>query len=114
MEQMENTYPLALLDANNVCLNVIVVLENATQDDFVLFANAYNAKSVVSCKNMFHYGIGMVWNGSSFEDPNKPYPSWIWDSSIMEYVAPVTKPAPTVGTTFEWNEEMQKWESIQI
>lgn len=52
--------------------------------------------------------------GASYENdkfmPIKPYPSWIFNSEIWAYEAPVAYPDRT--KPYNWNEETQSWDDV--
>jgi hypothetical protein len=41
--------------------------------------------------------------------PPKPYPSWILDTTIGKWNAPVDVPTPEEGKYFRWNESTLSW-----
>lgn len=44
--------------------------------------------------------------------PPKPYPSWLLDEDTCQWNSPVTEPAD--GEMYDWNEETQAWELINL
>lgn len=44
--------------------------------------------------------------------PPKPYPSWLLNTNICQWEAPVPYPNPTNGHVYIWDEETQSWVSV--
>jgi hypothetical protein len=42
----------------------------------------------------------------------KPYSSWSWDEEIEAWTPPVSY--PTDGKLYEWNEEDQRWDEVNV
>lgn len=53
-------------------------------------------------------GIGYTWDGMTFIPPS-PYPSWVWNSELKVWEAPV--PMPEEGN-WAWNEDTQTWQEV--
>ena len=51
------------------------------------------------------------WNGSRFVLPS-PYPSWIFDEELNQWVAPV--PYPEDEFAYLWNEELLTWQEYGL
>ena len=114
----------AKLDENNTVLDVIKVQNSELLDSdgneseavgiaFLngLFAGTWKQTSY----NGSFRGSYAVIGGSYDPDldifkPLKPFPSWSWNTSSGEWVAPVTKPTDT-STNYVWNEATQDWEA---
>jgi hypothetical protein len=122
------------LDASNLVLRVIVVDNTVLEDESGV---EQEQKGIDFCKRLF--GADTIWkqtsyNGSfrvryagigfTFDEsldafiPPKPYPSWVLDQNIADWVAPVIKPGLTPdqeaeGMTYIWNEDNQEWVLIQ-
>jgi hypothetical protein len=43
--------------------------------------------------------------------PPKPFPSWVLDEAICDWVAPVAKPDD--GKLYVWDEDVQNWVEVQ-
>lgn len=43
----------------------------------------------------------------------KPYASWIWDSSLRQYKAPVPPPSGLEGEIYHWDEATNYWKPIE-
>jgi hypothetical protein len=52
--------------------------------------------------------IGWTLESEGWRRPS-PFPSWIWDESVQDYVAPT--PDPDDGS--EWDEESQSWQPVE-
>lgn len=121
----------AKLDENNIVIDVIVVndecLDPANQEssgiEFLTqwsgghtnwAQTSYNTRQNVHIlggvpfrKN--YAGIGYTFDGIGFASP-KPYESWIFDSDVYCWKAPV--PMPTDDKPYAWNESDQKWDEV--
>lgn len=112
----------AELDANNVVLRVIVVLNEDCLKDGV----EDEATGIDFCKR--HLGSSTRWVQTSYNDnfrvryagigdvydvvndvfiPISPYPSWTLNESSWDWDPPV--PYPTDGKTYSWDEGQGNW-----
>lgn len=58
---------------------------------------------------------GVRWeNNSLWNIPrwNQPYPSWSWDYEKEGWFSPVSY--PTDGKVYEWNEQDQRWDEVNV
>jgi hypothetical protein len=57
--------------------------------------------------------IGGTYDGTKFWPP-QPYPSWLKDEYLNEWVAPISQPEfdPENPIFYVWNEEILNWEEI--
>lgn len=111
----------AELDDNNVVLRVIVV-----SNDVIVDANGQEdeALGIAFCHDTFggnwkqtsyngsfrrrYAGIGFTYDANldAFIPP-KPYPSWVFNSTEADWVAPI--PYPDNGQIYIWDEATQSW-----
>lgn len=88
----------AVLDNENIVCNTIIA--DSLQDAESLTGSR--------CIEQTEYNgipyIGLPYDGSYFI-PAKLYPSWVWDSELKVYVAPVSKPEGN----FMWDEVSKSW-----
>ena len=115
----------ALLDENNVVVNVIVGAEE--NSDGINWEKRYSSMFGLRCLRTSintingkhiaggspfrgnYAGIGYSYNRSlNAFIPPKPYPSWIIDKKEYNWMAPV--PYPENGQQYCWNEEILNWE----
>lgn len=114
----------AFLDENNIVTEVIVGLDEGT--DGIDWEQHYGSFRGQTCKrtsyNTFHnthYDGGVPFRGNyagigfTYDDtldvfiPPKPYPSWVLNTSIYDWEAPI--PYPTDGNDYEWDEATTSW-----
>lgn len=116
----------AQLDENNIVLQVIVV-NNATIEDLAFPES--EPVGVVFCQSI--YGSDTNWKQTSYNAnfrknyagidytyddildafiPLKPYPSWLLNTQICQWEAPV--PYPNDGKDYYWDETTQTWVEI--
>jgi len=114
----------AELDENNQVLRVIVVSNYDTSDRY---GNEKEHIGAAFCERLY----GGRWVQTSFNGKirgrfasigstyneeadlfvgDKPYPSWVIDKEIADWVAPVTKPDD--GNEYEWNEDTTSWDLV--
>jgi len=109
MTQHLEFHPHALLDKNNIVINVAVFDEWAHNHQLledVKIAN--NATKIVCC---CQYGIAYLdgtWDGTKFWRL-QPFPSWV--KGETEWEAPVEY--PTDGKVYIWSEDNLKWQEIE-
>jgi len=124
----------AQIDSDSVVLQVIVVGNEDCHDSD---GNESEAVGIVFCQNLlgadtnwvqtsynanirFRYaGIGMKYDSSNDVFCHlPPYPSWILNTTIWDWEAPVTKPSdagdndvmsPTENVEYTWYEGVQAW-----
>jgi len=107
----------AELDENNIVVNVLVVnnedildsdgkesetvgiafLHNLLGDDKTWVQTSYNANFR---KN--YAGIGYEYKAAEDAFVFKPFPSWVYNSSTVEYEPPITRP----DGNYEWREDV--------
>jgi hypothetical protein len=56
-------------------------------------------------------GIGWTWTPEFGYRPPQPYPSWVWDAELFEWVAPIPQPPEDECENgwWSWDEEGQEW-----
>ena len=116
----------AELDENNTVLQVIVVHNNELLDTS---GNESEAKGVEFCSTLFGHtnwvqtsynhnirkqfaGTGYTYDSDSdvFVAP-QPYPSWSLDDNF-DWQAPT--PMPEDDNLYNWNEETQNWDLVEL
>jgi hypothetical protein len=116
----------AELDENNIVVNVLVVADDITTIngveneqlgvDFLndLFPDSGTWIQTSYNNNIrFNYaGIGHTYDAENdtFYEP-QPYPSWTLDENFM-WQPP--NPMPDDDKSYEWNEETQAWDEIEL
>jgi hypothetical protein len=117
----------AELDKNNIVLQVVAINNTDCLD-------AYGVEQehlgILRCLELFKSG---TWKKTSynrtirrnyaspgyiyfepldvFVEP-QPYPSWTFDSTTANWVAPVPKPSVPDIYTLNWDEENQEWDAV--
>jgi len=127
----------AKLDENNIVTEVIVVanLEAPDEATGIEFINSLGLDGIWKQTSYNSYagihtgpdgqldgGIALRKNyaviGYTYDNkrdafiPPSPYPSWVIDEATCQWVAPVTRPTPTLTTGWKWNENTVSWESF--
>ena len=113
----------AEIGLDNIVLRVIVVSNSDCLDSE---GNEVEEIGAEFCRNLLggtwkqtsynatfrknYAGIGYTYNSSldAFIPP-QPYPSWILNTEVYNWEAPV--PAPE-GSNWIWNEELKQWDQI--
>lgn len=111
----------AEIDENNIVQRVVVINNNILLDSN---SNEQESLGVEFCTQTF----GGTWKQTSYNSnirknfaslgysynssidafvPPKPFDSWVLDTEIAEYVAPVDR--PNDGNQYTWNEETTSW-----
>jgi len=90
----------AELDENNTVLQVIVVHNNELLDGEI----ESEAKGVEFCSTLFGH------TSDVFVAP-QPYPSWSLDDNF-DWQAPT--PMPEDDNLYNWNEETQNWDLVEL
>jgi hypothetical protein len=96
---------------NNEVINVVVFDDSTDAQVLENFKNEFLLDSIVIVTEKV--AIGGTYDGIKFWLP-QPYPSWIKDEDLNEWVAPVSKPEfdPENPIFYRWNEETLNWEEI--
>jgi hypothetical protein len=128
----------AQLDAENNVINVIVVSNSDTSDEY---GNEDEQLGIKFCKSLL--GDHTIWKQTSYSGrfrknfagigykydpvndafiPPKPYPSWILDNTVFKWSPPIPLPVDALtnprgplnpsGVLYIWNEEIQNWENV--
>lgn len=121
----------AELDSNNIVVRVLAVDNKILKDEAGV---EHEQKGIDFLQNIF--GAQTNWKQTSYTNsfrvryagpkfsfdsvlnafiPPKPYPSWVLDVNIANWVAPVLKPNLTpdeeeAGMFYVWNEEFLRWD----
>ena len=115
----------AEIDNNDVVLRVIVVsnADTSTPD-----GTEVESIGIAFCQRLFggnwvqtsyngtfrvrYAGIGYTYNRQydAFIPP-KPYPSWVLNTTTLDWEAPV--PYPTDGKVYYWDEATQSWQLVE-
>ena len=74
----------------------VVRLNTKTDESYTLFLWAEN--DCQKFEKEFEFAVPR---------PERPYPSWKWNSKEKTWKAPV--PYPTDGNNYEWNQKTQSW-----
>ena len=99
---------------NGEVINMSVFQYPTNEQHRIELINALDLDDIVlASKNCT---IGSSYDGSKFWLP-KPYPSWIKDEELNEWVPPIPRP-PLVGEEdsiyrYEWDEENLSWIELQ-
>jgi len=73
---------------------------------------AYDQKMPI--RNTFA-GIGNIYDPESEEfRPASPHPNWVWNSLFKAWEPPVPKPETSAGQLAEWNEQLNRWQIIEV
>lgn len=87
---------MAILDQNNIVINIIVVEDDEIQlENHIIYTNENPAY------------IGGDYFDNYFYAP-QPYPSWTRDKGI--WIPPI--PYPDDNKNYDWNEKNQSWDLI--
>lgn len=87
------------------------VVEGQSVIDTIVADSKEIAESVTG-KQCIEFGVDTITEpGGLYLDgvllPKKPYPSWVYNSEIKNWVAPV--PYPEDFQTYSWSEELVSW-----
>lgn len=105
MEDSNLQKTFALLDAENVVLNVVCVLASDVDDVLPLIAEQWNAESWVDTEEYGETASGGTFDGERLWIP-QPYPSWV-KGEDGTWKAPI--PYPDSQITHVWDEETTSW-----
>ena len=95
---------------NEQVLN-IAVFEDPTNELLNHFKNELELDSIILATDKAT--IGGTYDGTKFW-LSQPYPSWVKDQDLNEWVAPVSQPEfdPENPVSYVWNEEILNWEEV--
>ena len=95
---------------NNNVVN-IAVFEDPTTELLDHFKNEFELDEIILATDKA--AIDGTYDGTKFWLP-QPYPSWVKDQDLNEWVAPVSQPEfdPENPVSYVWNEEILNWEEI--
>ena len=97
----------AFIDKNNIVINVSVFEEDAHDSDLLdQIKDIFKAEQTICCCTFGTANVGDSWTGTEFRPPKK-FASWIWSSSIKNWVAPI--PEPIDQDLSEWYEDTLSW-----
>ena len=113
----------AQLDKSNIVLQVIVV-NNETIDNLpfpesepvgIAFCQSLFGDDTIWVQTSYNasFRYNYAWVGYTFDDvtqafiPPKPYPSWLLNTTIYQWEAPV--PYPDDGKMYYWDEATLSW-----
>lgn len=107
----------AKIDENNTVVDILVVPDDQEErgaeyltQDLGLEGNWIQTSYNGNIRKMFA-GLGYIYNQEyDVFLPPKPFPSWIIDPVLKEWVAPIERPEEIEGTGLRWNEASQSWE----
>jgi hypothetical protein len=115
----------AKLDENNVVTQVIVVANKDTADangvekEYIgaafcerVFGGVWKQTSYNGKFRKRYAGIGFIYNFDldAFIPP-KPFPSWVLNSDVADWEAPVPMPE---GGMYSWDEDTGSWIAMQV
>lgn len=88
----------------------VVLLNNEDESILSTIIEQENATSFLDVTNNIHVGVGsyLVNNEVTSVKPQIT-PSWVWDSEVQAWVAPIPKPEGS----WDWNEELQEWYEVE-
>jgi hypothetical protein len=89
----------------------IVVFDNPNDELLLHFKNEFELDEIVLATDRSI--IEGTYDGEKFWYP-QPYPSWIKNEELNEWVAPVAHPGldPENPIFYIWNEEILNWEEV--
>ncbi len=89
----------------------IAVFEDPTNELLDHFKNEFELDSIILATDKAT--IGGTYDGTKFW-LSQPYPSWVKDQDLNEWVAPVSQPEfdPENPVSYVWNEEILNWEEV--
>ena len=98
----------AEIDKDNKVINVI----QAEDEEFIKtlgssYIETFESETVVGARAKKGYTYDA--SKKAFFPP-KPYPSWVFDTTLHTYKAPVTY--PTHGKKVEWDEDSTSWKVV--
>jgi hypothetical protein len=122
----------ALLDKNNVVVNVITGIDeddlpdgiNSWEEHYGNFHNLRCLRTSYNTQNNEHLYNGTPFRGNyagigySYIDehdifvPPKNYESWVLDLEMAVWVAPI--PHPNDGNKYDWDEDSLSWELVSL
>jgi hypothetical protein len=104
---MEKNY--AFIKNNNIVNTAI--FDDPSEELLNLFKAEHNVDDIILGNNKAV--VNGTYDGTKFWLP-QPYPSWIKDEELNEWVAPVAEPEfdPENPMLYRWNEEILNWEEI--
>lgn len=124
----------AELNNENIVLRVLVVNDEILKDETGF---EQEQKGIDYLQSLF--GLDTIWKQTSYDNlfrvryagpeylfnpdldafiPSKPYPSWVLDVNIADWVAPIPKPGLTPEEeenrmTYIWDESIKQWTLVQ-
>jgi len=105
-----NTLRYALLDKDNVVINIIVI-EKKDLNILPDLIESNNAVKAVEDNLLYKAEIQGSYDGEKFL-PHKPYASWfLKEQRFLVWEAP--KPQPVDGLIYIWNEDILDWQELQ-
>jgi hypothetical protein len=94
------------VDANNLLIGNAFCVEGDTQT-IERVKSEFNAVAYYPIGDVITRLNESVWMGSYFT-PQKYFPSWIWDESLMDWQPPT--PYPSGDKFYDWNEDTLSWD----
>lgn len=116
-EIVNNTGNLGPYQLAAVIDNHVVDVLHTDEFMFNVFKNHAKVIDITDKVNNGTISVDNVYNGVYDEAtdtlrPTKTYPSWIWNSTISGWVAPIAMPAD--GKDYIWSEEQSSWLEIDL
>ena len=96
---------------NGEVVNVAVFEDPTDAQLLAHFKDEFSLDNIVLATDKS--AVGGTYDGTKFWLP-KPYPSWIKNEELSEWVAPVAQPEfdPENPMLYRWNEELLNWEEV--
>ena len=109
----------AYLDNNNIVVAVTVgkdeteLIDGLDTETYYALGTPYIVKRTSFNGKIRFNPAGIGYTYDEFRDafiPPKPYPSWILDETICQYVAPIPKP----DGEYVWDEDSLSWLELSL
>lgn len=99
----------AFLDKNNKVI-LVAVFDDWAHNHQLLedVRTSNNAEKIICCCVLGLANAGDTWDGTQFIPPS-PFPSFVWDNTVKQWVNLVPKPDDSDGAFYEWDESLLKW-----
>jgi hypothetical protein len=91
--------------------HVINIVEgNSLSEEFLTATKEEHGLDAIILADNMAVVIGAAYNGKTFV-VDKPYPSWVWNSTLGSFEAPVAKPTTQLEKTqgYVWDESTNSW-----
>lgn len=93
-------------------LNSNIVTDIVTADNIFPVQQLYSNDDVIEITNQMRYPqIGARYANGDFSFP-RPFPSWIFDESSLDWVPPVARPEDEAP--YIWDEDILNWVKVDV